>query len=82
MKTSKQLNNKSGITIPKQIRAEAGWFPGMAMDVEATSEGVLIKKHVPTCQFCGTIDKVAQVLGIEVCLKCGEKIAEAVSRNE
>ena len=34
------------------------------------------RKHVPTCHFCGTVDDVKTVCGIEICRGCAEKIME------
>ena len=74
----KKLTRKAGITIPKDLRAEAGFSPNMAIDLIATDEGVLIKKHVPTCNLCGSIENVVAVDGFEICIVCAGKLNEAV----
>ena len=35
-----------------------------------------LRQHVPTCHFCGTVDDVKTVCGIEICRGCAEKIME------
>jgi bifunctional DNA-binding transcriptional regulator/antitoxin component of YhaV-PrlF toxin-antitoxin module len=37
MKTSKRICKNGSITLPKQIRGEAGLFPGNAVDIERHS---------------------------------------------
>lgn len=81
MEVSKQLTSKSGITVPKNIRSAAGWHPKMAVDVKVIDEGVLITKHVPTCNFCGAIEKVAKVMEIEICINCAKAIYEGVQKK-
>lgn len=74
MAVSKRLTRKSGITIPKHIRAESGFFPGMAVDIETVEEGVLIRKRIPVCQFCGNAHDVVKVHGMELCGQCAAAI--------
>jgi bifunctional DNA-binding transcriptional regulator/antitoxin component of YhaV-PrlF toxin-antitoxin module len=51
MKKSKRLADVSGATIPKDMRTEMGFHPGMAVDLETIENGVLLKPHVPICHF-------------------------------
>ncbi len=82
MKVSKRLTSKSGITIPKQIRAELGILPGIAVDMESTPQGtVVIRKRVPTCRFCGAVENVITVSGIEMCRACAKKLAKEVEAH-
>ena len=37
--TSKRLTSKSGITIPKDMRLQLGWEPGMSVDLESDGIG-------------------------------------------
>lgn len=70
MKASKKLTSKSGITIPKQLRIDTGFQPGMAVDLETDADGIRIKPHVPICRFCGSVEGVKRVYGIDICRKC------------
>ena len=82
MVTSKRLTRKSGITIPKQVRAESGFVPGMGVDIQTVPEGVLIRKRLPTCQFCGSIEDVIRASGIEMCKACASKLVEEVQQHD
>lgn len=81
MKASKKLTSKSGITIPKQLRAETGFRPGMAVDIETDADGVHIRPHVPTCRFCGSVEDVQRVYGIDVCGKCAAALLKELSEK-
>lgn len=76
--TNKKISKNGSITLPKQLRTEAGIFAGNAVDIEMTNEGIKIKKHVPTCHFCGNTENVKNVIGIDICRDCAAKIHKAV----
>lgn len=81
MTVSKRLTSKSGITIPKQIRAQTGFTPGMAVDLEVTPKGVLVTPHVPICQFCGSIESVVTIAKITMCRSCAAAISREVEQR-
>lgn len=72
----KKVAKSGAITLPRGIRQETGILPGVPVDIETDSEGIHIHKHVPACFHCGTVDEVAEVLGLEVCRKCAALIKE------
>lgn len=76
MQMSKKVTKGGGITIPRILRQETGILPGVPVDVTADEAGIHIAKHVPACRFCGTVEDVAAVCGMEVCRTCAGKIAE------
>lgn len=81
MNVSKKLTSKSGITIPKHLRHEIGFVPGMAVDLETTHNGVLIKKHSPTCRFCGRTENIITVAQIDMCTACAKALAKEVAEH-
>lgn len=77
--TSKRLTSKSGITIPKDMRLQLGWEPGMSVDLESDGNGALvIKPHVNRCRFCGTVENVRKYKDVCVCAACSADMKEAV----
>ncbi len=87
MKKAKRLTSKSGITIPKDMRAEAGYFPGMAVDMETLpGGGILIKPHVAVCRFCGRPDDepedVRIIMNIPICTDCRKALRKELDRFE
>jgi transcriptional pleiotropic regulator of transition state genes len=81
MKKSKRLTGASGVTIPKDMRTEMGFHPGMAVDLETTEDGVLLKPHVPICHFCGSPEDVAHVSEINICRECAVKVREGLAKH-
>lgn len=71
---TKKITRSGGITLPRQVRQETGLLPGVPVDMAACQDGVFLSKHVPACFHCGSVEDVAQVLGIEICRTCAEKI--------
>ena len=76
---SKKLTSKSGITIPKSMRAELGWQPGMAVDMIPNGEGgITLRPHVDLCRFCGTYENVRKYKDICLCDKCAKNMKEVI----
>ena len=71
---TKKITKMGGITLPRQVRQETGLLPGVPVDMVADRDGVYLSKHVPACFSCGSVEDVMQVLGIEICRACAEKI--------
>lgn len=79
MRTSKKLTEKSGITIPKDMRLHLGWKPGISLDMETTEDGaLLIHQHCKRCRFCGTIERVHKFQDVFICETCADKIKEEI----
>lgn len=76
----KKLTSKAGLTIPKDIRLAAGFTGGMAVDIEETAEGIMIRKHRPTCCYCGSVENVRCIKGRDTCKKCADEIVEEVKK--
>lgn len=77
----KKLTSKNGITIPKDLREDVGLDAGMAVDVESRNGEIVIKKHAPICRFCGGIQSVKSVMGIEICPECASKLLQEVEKK-
>ena len=77
--TAKKIGKYGQITIPKQIRAKAGIFPGGSVKVNVGDDGsVVLKSVVPCCSFCGSPEDVFNVNGTRVCRSCAQIIVEKV----
>lgn len=75
---SKKVNKNGSVTLPKQIRSQAGIFAGSSVDIEMSDDGIKIKKHMKSCHFCGKTENVKNVMGIDICVNCARKIHEKV----
>ena len=68
-----------GAELPKDLAANLGMFAGAAVDLVETSDGILLRKHVPTCVFCGSVESVDTVKGKEICAKCAREMREEIN---
>lgn len=75
----KKLSKARGVTVPKDLAANLGLFAGSAIDLVETAEGILLRKHVPTCVFCGSAESVDTVKSKEVCSKCACEMREEIN---
>jgi transcriptional pleiotropic regulator of transition state genes len=79
MNAFKKINKNGSITIPKEIRAEAGLFAGNGVEVQTNDDGsITIKPSAPCCHFCGSPDKVITVQNIKICTECATKVLAKV----
>lgn len=75
----KKITKSGGITIPRDMREWTGLVPGVPINIEDDDEKIIIWKYAASCHFCGKVDdaEVREVLGMEICKSCAEKIMEA-----
>jgi len=82
MKNKHKKIGKSGqLTIPKDMRADAGLLPGTAIDIERTDKGLLLSPHIPLCKVCGSCERITVYRGLELCCGCIEAIYKEAERN-
>jgi transcriptional pleiotropic regulator of transition state genes len=81
MTVSKRLNSKGGVTIPQQLRHAAGIVPGAPLDIEDAGDGLIIRKHVPSCSFCSSVENVVIVQGVEICAVCAAQLSDAAKEK-
>lgn len=84
MEKTKRVTKNASVSIPKDMRLEAGIYPGMAIDIKSDGASLTITPHSPTCRFCGCTQDVVKVnaIDMEICLVCAAKIVEAVNEGD
>lgn len=79
----KKIGKNGQLTIPKDMRADAGLLPGTAIDIERTDKGLLLSPHVPVCKVCGGIECVIDYRGLfDICHSCIDELTEIVKEAE
>ena len=73
----KKLTRTCGLTIPKDMRAIYGMSAMQAVDLVEQEDGILIRKHVPSCFCCDSIDEVTRFKGFEICEPCRRELASS-----
>lgn len=77
----KKVSKARGITVPKDIAEVYGIFAGAAVDLVERNDGILLRKHLPTCVLCGSIESVDTVKGKEICAKCAREMREEINNK-
>lgn len=72
----KRLTRHGGITIPQAQRHQMGLRPGMAMELEQRGGELIIRKAVPACHLCGSVERVATSGGLDLCHNCWLRLGE------
>lgn len=77
MNAQKKLGKKGTLTIPQQLRHQLGLQGGAALDISATEDGgLLLQKHLPTCNICGGTQGVVKYKGFDICRECRRGLRE------
>lgn len=75
----KRINKNGTITIPKNVRTQAGLFAGRGVEMCNNPDGsITIRPSAPCCRFCGSPEKVIIVDEIKICMKCARKVLSEV----
>lgn len=81
MNAQKRMGKKGTLTIPQQLRHQLGFQGGTALDITVTEDGgLLLQKHLPTCNICGSTQGVVNFKGFSVCRECSRGIQEEVEK--
>lgn len=79
MDVVKKITKNGSVSIPREIRAEVGLFPGNGVSITTNNDGsITIKPVAPCCRFCGSPDKIYSVKNIKICKSCATKILAKV----
>lgn len=77
----KKLTSKAAVTILKDLRLSAGLGGGMAVDLIERDDGILIRKHVPVCRYCGSVEDVLIIRQDEICCSCAAAISAEINQK-
>ncbi|MBP1544344.1 MAG: AbrB/MazE/SpoVT family DNA-binding domain-containing protein [Oscillospiraceae bacterium] len=78
----KKLSKARSISIPKDMAAHLDLAPGTAVDLTAAKNGdLIIRRHAPTCRFCGGAENVKHYRDIMLCPLCATELYREVCGN-
>ena len=67
----RKLDDIGRVSIPKQIRKMYDiQYKSCEVEIIPTEQGVLIKKHIEECTFCGSTKKVKKFKNKYICETC------------
>lgn len=70
----REIDSIGRIVIPVQLRRALKLDKKSLVEVYIEDDHILIKKHVPTCVFCGSEDNICKFSEKPVCRVCISKI--------
>ena len=69
------LDNMGRVVIPKEIRKFLDMTEGVdEFEIYMQDDSIILKKHKPTCVFCGVEESCIDFAGQKVCKNCIEKM--------
>lgn len=77
----KKLTKSRSVTVPKDLAANVGLIGGTAVDLVECDEGILLRKHIPSCVFCGSVELVDTIKGKEICAKCADEMRKEINEK-
>ena len=76
------LDNMGRVVIPKEIRKFLDMTEGVdEFEIYMQDDSIILKKHKPTCVFCGAIDNCIEIETQKVCKSCIEKMQMIKEEN-
>lgn len=70
----KRIPSSGCLTVPKEIRVDAGFTPHKAVEIISNEDGsITIKSVFDTCRICGSPDDVKVIENTNLCSECIKK---------
>ena len=85
MKTEEKIMKETGIVrpidelgrlvLPMELRRSFELKPKDGVEIYTNGDTIVLKKHEPSCIFCGSTKKLADYADKPICAECVKKIA-------
>ncbi|ABR34385.1 MULTISPECIES: AbrB/MazE/SpoVT family DNA-binding domain-containing protein [Clostridium] len=72
----RKLDPLGRIVIPKEIRKVLEIYEGDSMEIIKVDNGVVVKKYIKGCIFCGSDKDVVEFNGAVVCDGCRKALGQ------
>jgi len=68
----RRVDDLGRIVIPIDLRRTLNIEPKSPLEIYVDDNKIILKKHKPTCFFCGSTDETIEFKGKIICSKCLE----------
>ncbi len=68
------------IVVPKEVRRKLEIAIGQDMEIYVEGERILLKKYIPSCMFCGSVEGVSHYKEKQICGQCVDEMILAGKR--
>lgn len=76
------LDNMGRVVIPKEIRKFLDMREGVdEFEIYMQDDGIVLKKHKPTCIFCGAEENCIEFESQKICEECVNKMQTIAGEN-
>lgn len=69
------IDNFGRIVLPKELRSTLKIGEKDSLEIFVEESMIILKKYEPSCMFCGSMDRIENFKGYNICHKCLEKLA-------
>lgn len=70
-----KIDSLGRIVIPAKIRGMFDMKKGGTLEIYTDENGIVLKKYIPTCVFCGADDDLKELNEEYACTACIEKLS-------
>ena len=72
----RKVDELGRIVLPKDIREAIDVKTGDSMEIYLDEKMVFLKKHLPSCIFCGNTEELVEFKGSLVCSNCRNELTK------
>lgn len=76
----RRMDDLGRVVLPKELRRTFDIKEGDPLEVFVTDQGIVLRKYVPGCVHCGSIEGLLAFEGKQICLACRIKIGRTIGR--
>ena len=69
---TRRIDPLGRLVIPKETRRMFGIKEGDPLEIFTDGDTIVLKKYVPGCIFCDSVDNLKEYKGKNVCTSCGK----------
>ena len=66
----RQLDNLGRVVLPIELRRTMGIGVKDLLEVYVDGEDIILRKYLPACLFCGSMENVTEFRGKNICRNC------------
>lgn len=70
----RRVDDLGRIVLPKELRQTMGIRAGDPMEIYTDADNIILRKYVPGCAFCGSVNDIRYIHGTPVCNICANNM--------
>ena len=70
----RRVDDLGRIVLPKELRQTMGIRTGDPMEIYTDADNIILRKYVPGCAFCGSVDGVRHIHDVPMCAICANNM--------